>query len=53
MTDYASLRQHITVTTTVTASNTATGDSGLETVAAVVLAGGVAWFLAGMESFPM
>ena len=45
MTQYADLRQSITVTTTISA--TQTGDSGIETVAAVVLAGGVAWFLAG------
>ncbi len=44
---YASLRQHITITTTITPSATASGDSGLQTVAVVVLAGGVAWLLAG------
>ena len=45
LTEYAKLRQHITITTTETA--TSSGANGLETVAAVVLAGGVAWFLAG------
>ncbi|KAF8849829.1 hypothetical protein BDZ45DRAFT_220321 [Acephala macrosclerotiorum] len=40
---YTELRQSIT--TTLTASNTATGE--VETAAAVVLAGGVSWFLAG------
>lgn len=44
MTDYAGLRQSITITTTVTP--TSSGDAGIKTVAAVVLAGGVAWFLA-------
>ena len=38
-TEYSKLRQKITVSTTAT--------GGSETVAAVVLAGGVAWFLAG------
>ena len=49
LTRYASLREHITLMTTTSGSATATasGDTGLETVAAVVLAGGVAWFLAG------
>lgn len=45
MTEYGSLRQSITISTTVTA--TTTGGNSLETVAVVVLAGGVAWFLAG------
>ncbi|KAL9079184.1 MAG: hypothetical protein Q9157_001935 [Trypethelium eluteriae] len=44
MTEYGSLRQSITISTTATV--TTTGDTGLETVAVVVLAGGVSWFLA-------
>ena len=44
-TQYAGLRQSITATTTV--STTTEGGIGLETAAAIVLAGGVAWFLAG------
>lgn len=47
LTQYASLREHITMMTTMTGTATTSGDSGLETIAAVVLAGGVAWFLAG------
>ena len=49
LTEYAKLRQHITITTTVSATSTASGGTGVETVAAVVLAGGVAWFLAGKQ----
>ena len=46
----ASLRQGIT--TSMSATTTASdGTTGLETAAAVVLAGGASWFLAGMASF--
>jgi len=47
VTKYASLRQRITLTTTAAATATTSHDSGIETIAVVVLAGGVAWFLAG------
>jgi len=47
LTEYKSLRQHITVTTTTMATATQTGDLDLQTVALVILAGGVAWVLAG------
>lgn len=44
---YSKLRQNIT--TTLSTSVTATdGTVGIETAAAVVLAGGVSWFLIGM-----
>lgn len=46
-TEYASLRQHIALTTTAAATATSSHDSGIETIAVVVLAGGVAWSLAG------
>jgi len=52
LTQYSKLREHITVMTTTTdvsATTTASGDSAVKTVAAVVIAGGVAWFLAGMK----
>lgn len=42
---YASLKQSIT--TTVTVTTTSNGQTGVETAAAIVMAGGVAWFLAG------
>jgi hypothetical protein len=40
LTEYASLRQHITLTTTAAAAATSNHDSGIETIAVVVLAGG-------------
>lgn len=42
---YTGLRQSITTSTV--ATGTTTGGTGLETAAVIVLAGGVAWFLAG------
>jgi len=45
LTQFAGLREHITMMTSETA--TTSSDSSVETFAAVVLAGGVAWFLAG------
>lgn len=48
LTEYKNLRQSITITTTTAiATSTAPGKSGIETAIAVVLAGGVVWFLAG------
>ena len=47
LTQFSGLRQSITTTTTVAATTTTDGGTGLETAAVVVLAGGVAWFLAG------
>lgn len=44
LTQFAGLREHITIMTSETAT---ASDSSVETFAAVVLAGGVAWFLAG------
>lgn len=48
LTQYANLREQITMLTVISQTATTSADSGLETVAAVVLAGGVAWFLAGI-----
>lgn len=49
LSEYKNLRQSITVTSTfsATATTTSSAGSGIETAAVVVLAGGVAWFLAG------
>lgn len=47
LSSYANLRQAVTTTVTRTTTNT-DGSSGVETAAAVILAGGVSWFLAGM-----
>ena len=47
LTEYTILGQHITLTTTAAATATSSHDPGIETIAVVVLAGGVAWFLAG------
>ena len=48
ITQYASLRDRITITSSVTA--TTNGTSGVADLVMVVLAGGVAWFLAGEYS---
>ena len=47
LTEYASLRQHITLTTTAAATATSSHDSGIKAIAVIVLARGVAWFLEG------
>lgn len=48
ITSYSKLRESIT--TTVTSTTTATdGSTGVQTAAAVILAGGVAWFLGSMS----
>lgn len=49
LSEYKALRQSITVTKTFSTAVTTTSSagSGLETAAVVVLAGGVAWILAG------
>jgi len=47
LTQYASLMDHITMMTIMRATATTSDNTEVETDAAVVLAGVVAWFLAG------
>ena len=49
--EYASLRQHITITTVVPVTTTVSSDPGAETEAIVALAGGATWLLAGTMSY--
>lgn len=47
LTKYSKLREHVTITTTRSATSTTSGSVGVETVLAVVLPLGAAWFLTG------
>jgi len=52
LTSYSSLRQAVTTTVIKTTTNP-DGSTAVKTAAAVVFAGGVAWFLAGMLSLSL